>query len=58
MARGYNRNERVGAFGVEQSMEEYLHGTWGKQEWEIDASGQHRAPPRLDRRRSPAWTSS
>jgi penicillin-binding protein 2 len=39
MARGYNRNERVGAFGVEQSMEAYLHGDWGKQVWEIDASG-------------------
>jgi len=39
MARGYNRNERVGAFGVEQSMEEFLHGEWGKQVWEIDASG-------------------
>jgi penicillin-binding protein 2 len=39
MARGYNRNERVGAFGVEQSMEEHLHGTWGSQVWEVDASG-------------------
>jgi penicillin-binding protein 2 len=39
LARGYNRNERVGAFGVEQSMEDQLHGTWGTQEWEIDAAG-------------------
>lgn len=36
---GYNRNERVGAFGVESSMETELHGTWGKQVWEIDAAG-------------------
>jgi penicillin-binding protein 2 len=36
---GYNRNERVGQFGVESSMERALHGTWGKQVWEIDAAG-------------------
>jgi penicillin-binding protein 2 len=36
---GYNRNERVGQFGVESSMEEELHGSWGKQVWEIDAAG-------------------
>jgi len=35
----YNRNERVGQFGVESSMETELHGTWGKQVWEIDAAG-------------------
>jgi penicillin-binding protein 2 len=38
-AKGYNLNERVGAFGVEQSMEELLHGKWGYQTWEIDAAG-------------------
>lgn len=38
-AKGYLRNERVGQFGVELSMEPYLHGTWGKQVWEIDAAG-------------------
>lgn len=36
---GYKLNERVGAFGIEQQMEEELHGTWGKQVWEIDAAG-------------------
>ncbi|MGD9999775.1 MAG: peptidoglycan D,D-transpeptidase FtsI family protein [Ilumatobacteraceae bacterium] len=36
---GYNRNERVGQFGVESSMEDVLHGKWGKQVWEIDAAG-------------------
>lgn len=36
---GYNRNERVGQFGVESSMEKELHGSWGKQVWEIDAAG-------------------
>lgn len=39
LALGYNRNERVGQFGVEASMERELHGTWGKQVWEIDAAG-------------------
>jgi penicillin-binding protein 2 len=39
VAKGYNLNERVGAFGVEQSMEESLHGKWGYQKWEIDAAG-------------------
>ena len=39
LALGYNRNERVGQFGVEASMEPVLHGTWGKQVWEIDAAG-------------------
>lgn len=37
--KGYIRNERVGQFGVEKSMEDHLHGTWGKQVWEIDAAG-------------------
>ena len=35
----YNHNERVGQFGVERSMEQQLHGTWGKEVWEIDAAG-------------------
>jgi len=39
LALGYNRNERIGQFGVESSMEPILHGTWGKQVWEIDAAG-------------------
>ncbi|MFN8020086.1 MAG: penicillin-binding transpeptidase domain-containing protein [Acidimicrobiales bacterium] len=39
VALGYNLNERVGAFGVEQSMESVLHGQWGYQTWEIDAAG-------------------
>jgi penicillin-binding protein 2 len=39
LARGYNLNERVGQFGVEASMEQELHGTWGEQVWEIDAAG-------------------
>lgn len=39
LAKGYNLNERVGAFGIEQSMEDLLHGEWGYQTWEIDAAG-------------------
>jgi penicillin-binding protein 2 len=39
LAKGYNRNERVGQFGVEASLEETLHGRWGWQVWEIDAAG-------------------
>ena len=39
LAKGYNLNERVGAFGVELSMEAELHGSWGLQRWEIDAAG-------------------
>jgi len=35
----YNANERIGQFGIERSMEKQLHGTWGKQVWEIDAAG-------------------
>jgi penicillin-binding protein 2 len=37
--KGYKRNERVGQFGVELSMERELHGEWGKRVYEIDASG-------------------
>ncbi len=36
--QGYNRNERVGQFGVELSMEEYLHGQWGRRVYEVDAA--------------------
>ncbi len=39
LAQGYKRNERVGQFGVESSMERELHGTWGKRVYEVDASG-------------------
>jgi penicillin-binding protein 2 len=35
---GYNRNERVGQFGIEQSMEQYLHGRWGRRVYEVDAA--------------------
>jgi penicillin-binding protein 2 len=35
---GYNLNERVGQFGVERSMEQVLHGRWGKRVYEVDAS--------------------
>lgn len=34
----YLLNERVGQFGVEQSMEQFLHGTWGYKEIEVDAA--------------------
>ena len=37
--KGYNTNELVGAFGVELSMEDSLHGSWGKQVFEVDAAG-------------------
>ena len=37
--RATTRNERVGQFGVEQSMEYELHGSWGKKVYEIDAAG-------------------
>ncbi|MDO8389806.1 MAG: penicillin-binding transpeptidase domain-containing protein [Actinomycetota bacterium] len=37
--QGYKRNERIGQFGVEQSMERELHGRWGKKVYEVDASG-------------------
>lgn len=39
LAQGYKRNERVGQFGVEMSMERTLHGQWGKRVFEVDASG-------------------
>ncbi len=35
---GYLLNERVGQFGVEKSMESVLHGTWGRQVFEVDAA--------------------
>jgi penicillin-binding protein 2 len=38
-AAGYNRNERVGQFGVELSLESTLHGSWGRRVFEIDAAG-------------------
>ena len=37
--QGYNRNERVGQFGVELSLEPTLHGTWGQRVLEVDAAG-------------------
>jgi penicillin-binding protein 2 len=39
LAKGYNRNEQVGQFGVESSLEDVLHGSWGKRVYEIDAAG-------------------
>jgi penicillin-binding protein 2 len=39
LRKGYKLNERVGQFGVEMSMEEFLHGRWGKRVFEIDAAG-------------------
>jgi penicillin-binding protein 2 len=36
---GYNTNELVGAYGVESSMEDQLHGSWGKEVFEVDAAG-------------------
>ncbi len=38
-AKNYNTNELVGAFGVEGSMEDTLHGQWGKEVFEVDAAG-------------------
>jgi penicillin-binding protein 2 len=38
LALGYLRNERVGQFGVERSMESVLHGTWGFKTVEVDVS--------------------
>jgi penicillin-binding protein 2 len=37
--KNYNTNELVGAFGVELSMEDTLHGSWGKEVFEVDAAG-------------------
>jgi penicillin-binding protein 2 len=39
LAKGYNRNELVGQFGVELSFEDHLHGKWGQRIYEIDAAG-------------------
>jgi penicillin-binding protein 2 len=39
LAQGYKRNERIGQFGVEASMERELHGRWGRRVYEVDASG-------------------
>ena len=38
LVRGYLRNERVGQFGVERSLEDILHGQWGYQVLEVDAT--------------------
>ena len=38
LAEGYLRNERIGQFGVERSLEEVLHGAWGKMVLEVDAA--------------------
>ncbi len=38
LEQGYLRNERVGQFGVEASMERELHGTWGYKTLEVDAA--------------------
>jgi penicillin-binding protein 2 len=35
-AEGYYLNERVGQFGIEQSMEKELHGKWGSVTYEVD----------------------
>jgi penicillin-binding protein 2 len=37
LALGYDRNERVGQGGVERSMEQVLHGQWGRIVHEVDA---------------------
>jgi penicillin-binding protein 2 len=39
LSQGYKLNERVGQFGVELSMEEFLHGRWGTRVFQIDAAG-------------------
>jgi penicillin-binding protein 2 len=38
LEEGYLRNERIGQFGVERSLEQILHGTWGKLVLEVDAA--------------------
>ena len=38
LEEGYLRNERIGQFGVEDSMEAVLHGTWGYKLLEVDAA--------------------
>ena len=35
---GYLRNERIGQFGVELSMEQVLHGAWGYRKVEVDGA--------------------
>jgi len=35
---GYLRNERIGQFGVERSLERELHGVWGEKVIEVDAA--------------------
>lgn len=35
---GYNRNERVGQFGIELELEQVLHGSWGYKKVEVDAA--------------------
>jgi penicillin-binding protein 2 len=39
LAAGYRINERVGQAGIELSMEEWLHGSWGLRVFTIDAAG-------------------
>ncbi len=36
--KGYLLNEIVGQFGIERSMEEVLHGKWGKVVYEVDSA--------------------
>ena len=38
--RGYVLNERVGKDGLERSMEDTLHGTWGEVVYRVNAAGQ------------------
>jgi len=38
LAAGYLRNERIGQFGVERSLESELHGVWGEMVLEVDAA--------------------
>lgn len=36
--KGYLNNETIGQFGIEKSMEEILHGKWGKVVYEVDSA--------------------
>lgn len=36
--KGYLNNEIIGQFGVEKSMEDVLHGKWGKVVYEVDSA--------------------
>lgn len=36
--KGYLNNEIVGQFGIEKSMEDVLHGQWGKVVYEVDSA--------------------